>query len=341
MKIAVLGAGSWGTALAMVLADNQNDINLWSFELEHVEKMRETRRNSQFLEDAYLDPERISIYHDIKACVKEVELVLIAVPSQVVRNVMKSLGDAIKTEQILVNVAKGIEMDTLKRMSEVVGEYFPENTYVILSGPSHAEEVAKKLPTTLVSASRSRVAAEMIQDLFTTDYLRIYTNPDVVGVELCGSLKNIIAIGAGITDGMGFGDNAKAALMTRGITEIARLGMVMGARTETFAGLSGIGDLIVTCTSMHSRNRRCGIQIGKGKTLDEAIASLGGMVVEGVYTTKSAYELSKKYEVDMPITGELYAVLYEGKDARESVKNLMIRNQKHEIEALFDDEEWA
>lgn len=341
MRIAVLGAGSWGTALAMVLADNKEDINLWSFELEHVEKMRATRRNDQFLEDAYLDPERITIYHDIQACIKEAEIILIAVPSQVVRNVMKSLGEAVQPNQLLVNVAKGIEMDTLKRMSEVVADYCPENTYVILSGPSHAEEVAKKMPTTLVSASKSRQAAETIQDLFTTDYLRIYTNPDVVGVELCGSLKNIIAIGAGITDGMGFGDNAKAALMTRGITEIARLGMVMGARTETFAGLSGIGDLIVTCTSMHSRNRRCGIQIGQGKSLDEAVASLGGMVVEGVYTTKSAYELARKYNVEMPITHELYQVLYEGKDARESVHNLMVRNQKHEIEALFDDEEWA
>jgi len=340
MKIAVLGAGSWGTALTTVLADNMNDINLWSFELDHVEEMKATRQNERFLEGVELSPERIQIFHDIQACISGVDLILIAVPSQVVRNVMKSISDKVSKDQILVNVSKGIEMKTLKRMSEVVAEFCPENTYVILSGPSHAEEVAKKMPTTLVSASKSRKAAELVQDLFTTEYLRIYTNPDVIGVELCGSLKNIIAIGAGITDGMGFGDNAKAALMTRGITEITRLGKVMGARTETFAGLSGIGDLIVTCTSMHSRNRRCGIQIGEGQTLDAAIASLGGMVVEGVYTAQSAYELSQKYDVDMPITKELYEVLYKDKNAKESVRNLMLRNQTHEVEALFDDEEW-
>jgi len=340
MKIAVLGAGSWGTALAMVLAGNQNDINLWSFDKEHVDEMQRTRRNDQFLEDAHLPEETITLYSDIEKCIDQVEVILMAVPSQVVRNVAKSIKDKVKSDQLIVNVAKGIEMTTLKRMSEVVEEILPENTYVILSGPSHAEEVAKRMPTTLVSASKSRVAAELIQDIFTTEYLRIYTNPDVIGVELSGSLKNIIAIGAGITDGMGFGDNAKAALVTRGVTEIARLGMLMGARTETFAGLAGIGDLIVTCTSMHSRNRRCGIQIGEGKSLEDAIASLGGMVVEGVYTTKSAYELAKKYNVDMPITNELYEILYNGQDARESVRNLMLRNQKHESETLFDDEEW-
>ncbi len=340
MKIAVLGAGSWGTALTMVLADNNNQINLWSFDLEHVEKMRKTRSNDQFLENIHLSEENIEIYSDIEKCIENVEIILTAVPSQVLRNVLNTVKHKVTANQLIVNVAKGIEMTTLKRMSEIVGDLLPENPYVILSGPSHAEEVAKKMPTTLVSASKSRKAAELVQDLFTADYLRVYTNPDVVGVELSGSLKNVIAIGAGMTDGMGFGDNAKAALITRGVTEIARLGMLMGARTETFAGLAGIGDLIVTCTSMHSRNRRCGIQIGKGETLETAIESLGGMVAEGVYTIKSAYELAKKYDVDMPITNELYEVVYNDKDARESVRNLMLRSQKHEIEALFDNEEW-
>jgi glycerol-3-phosphate dehydrogenase (NAD(P)+) len=224
-------------------------------------------------------------------------------------------------------------------MSQLINEYLPNNAYVALSGPSHAEEVSKEIPTTIVSASKNRKDAEFIQDLFTTETLRVYTNPDVIGVEIGGALKNIIAIGAGISDGLGYGDNAKAALMTRGIREIARLGIELGGREETFKGLTGIGDLIVTCTSMHSRNRRCGILLGEGKTLKEAVESIG-MVVEGATTIKAAYKLSQAKNVYMPITQELYRVLYEEKDPLESVSKLMLKRQKHEFEEMVHESDW-
>jgi len=243
-------------------------------------------------------------------------------------------------DQIIVNVAKGIDVSSLNTMSQLISKYLPNNVYVALSGPSHAEEVSKKIPTTIVSASRKKEDAEFIQDLFTTETLRVYTNPDVIGVEIGGALKNIIAIGAGISDGLGYGDNAKAALMTRGIREIARLGTELGGREETFKGLTGIGDLIVTCTSMHSRNRRCGILLGEGKSLEEAIDTIG-MVVEGATTIKAAYELSKQKDVYMPITKELYRVLYEGKDPLESVSKLMLKRQKHEFEEMVHESDWS
>ena len=222
-------------------------------------------------------------------------------------------------------------METLETISQITDRIIPSATFVALSGPSHAEEVALRLPTALVSASKSRVAAECVQDLFSNDYIRIYTNPDVIGVEISGALKNIIALGAGISDGLGYGDNAKAALITRGIKEIAILGIAMGASVDTFKGLAGVGDLIVTCTSMHSRNRRCGILLGEGYTLNEAVEKVG-MVVEGAYTVKSAYALKNKYQLDMPITTELYKVLYEDKNAREAVNHLMTRQRKHELD---------
>jgi glycerol-3-phosphate dehydrogenase (NAD(P)+) len=222
-------------------------------------------------------------------------------------------------------------METLETPSQITSRLLPMAKFVVLSGPSHAEEVALKLPTALVSASKSREHAEFIQDIFSNEFMRIYTNPDVIGVEISGALKNIIALGAGISDGLGFGDNAKAALITRGINEIAQLGLAMGAEADTFKGLAGVGDLIVTCTSMHSRNRRCGILIGKGKKLQEAIDTIG-MVVEGAYTVKSAYRLKEKYNIEMPITTELYRVLYEDKNAREAVLDLMTRSKKHEMD---------
>jgi glycerol-3-phosphate dehydrogenase (NAD(P)+) len=235
---------------------------------------------------------------------------------------------------VLVNVAKGIEQKTLKRLSEIALEKLPNAKYVVLSGPSHAEEVGRGMPTTLVSASEELEIAEYIQDVFMSDRLRIYTNSDVAGVELGGALKNIIALGAGISDGMGYGDNAKAALMTRGITEIARLGVKLGANLSTFSGLTGIGDLIVTCTSMHSRNRRCGIMIGEGMKPSEAVKKVG-MVVEGIYTAEAAYELARQVGVEMPITEQIYHVINETTDAREAVTSLMTRQRKHETEELF------
>jgi len=237
----------------------------------------------------------------------------------------------LKPEMVLVNVAKGIEQRTLLRMSQVAEEYLPEAKYVVLSGPSHAEEVGRLMPTTVVSASKDLALAEYVQDVFMTDALRIYTNTDVAGVEFGGSLKNIIALGAGISDGMGFGDNAKAALMTRGMTEMSRLGVAMGAKEETFAGLTGMGDLIVTCTSMHSRNRRCGIMIGEGVAPAEATKRVG-MVVEGMYTTEAAYQLAQKAGVEMPITEAIYGVINGKLDAKEAVKALMTRQRKHEKE---------
>jgi len=330
MNITVLGAGSWGTALSLVLAKNGNNVTIWDIREELINEIKETRINKVCFPDLVL-PEKIGFESDIKESIKDSKVVVFAVASQAVRAVSETIKDILTEDQVIVNVAKGIENSTLMRSSEIVEEIFPNNHFVVLSGPSHAEEVADGIPTTLVSASKDRVSAELIQDLFINKSLRVYTNPDVVGVELGGALKNIIALGAGISDGLGFGDNAKAALMTRGISEITRLGLKLGAKEATFQGLTGVGDLIVTCTSMHSRNRRCGIEIGKGVDVQKAIDSIG-MVVEGIYAVKAAYELSVKNAVDMPITSELYRVIYEGYDVRESVKNLMLRSKKHEIE---------
>lgn len=339
MKIAILGAGSWGTALAHVLSVNSHPVTLWSINSEEIEGMKRTGMNERYLPGAPIG-ENVTYTTDLKEAVTDADVVLIAVPSQAVRSVMKNLVGLIVNSPIIVNVSKGIEITSLKCMSQVIAEFYPNLTYVVLSGPSHAEEVINDLPTTLVSASQSREACELIQDLFSNNTMRVYTNPDVVGVELGGALKNIIAIGAGMSDGMGFGDNAKAALMTRGITEIARLGKILGADENTFKGLSGIGDLIVTCTSMHSRNRRCGIMIGEGKKASEAVEAIG-MVVEGFYTVKSAYDLSIKHDVDMPITKELYSILYEDHEAKQSVLNLMLRSRKHEMEEWANNDFWS
>lgn len=330
MKIAVLGAGSWGTALAKVLADNGHEVRLWGRNKSQMEDMAKTLVNEKYLPTIEL-PNSILYTSDYEASVNDAHIFVLAVASQSVREVMSKLKGLTGIRPLIVNVTKGVEIGSLKRISEVVSEMMPDALYVSLSGPSHAEEVSLGIPTTLVSASIDKEAAELIQDLFGNENLRIYTNPDVVGVELGGALKNIIALGAGISDGLGFGDNAKAALMTRGIFEIARLGKLMGANADTFKGLSGIGDLIVTCTSMHSRNRRFGILVGKGMPVQQALKEIG-MVVEGYYTIQSAYDLSKKFDVDMPITRELYRVLYENSDAGTSVKNLMMRRLKHEME---------
>lgn len=330
MKIAVLGAGSWGTALSKVLSENNQQVNLWGRNEQQMADMATSRINQKYLPGVILN-DQILMTSNFAQAVSNADVFVLSVASQSVREIVHQLKAHVGVRPLIVNVTKGVEIESLKRISEVVLEIIPDANFVALSGPSHAEEVSKGIPTTLVSSSVDKEAAELIQDLFGNENLRIYTNPDVVGVELGGALKNIIALGAGISDGLGFGDNSKAALMTRGISEIGRLGKVMGANVDTFKGLSGIGDLIVTCTSMHSRNRRFGILIGEGKPVEEALKQIG-MVVEGYYTIKSAYHLSQKFEVDMPITRELYRVLYEGSDARTSVRNLMLRSLKHEME---------
>lgn len=334
-KIAVLGGGSWGTALAILLSNKGFSVNMWLRDEKQVEDIVETRVNRKYLPNIEI-PENLQVMCDIEKTIYGKDIVLLSVPTHGVRKTLLESKRFLNTDQIIVNVAKGIENDTLMRISEIVEEVLPQNKYVVLSGPSHAEEVAVNIPTTVVSASTDKEAAKYVQDIFMTPKFRVYTNPDIIGVELGGSLKNIIALGAGISDGLEYGDNTKAALMTRGIFEMARLGEKMGANPTTFSGLSGIGDLIVTCTSMHSRNRRAGILIGKGLRLEEAIKEIG-MVVEGVRTTNSAYKLAEMHDVDMPITREIYNVLYKGGSVKDSVPNLMERDKKHEIENILMD----
>lgn len=331
-SIGVLGGGSWGTSLGILLTNKGYDMDMWVRSIKQVSEMNELRENKKYLPNVML-PDNFKVYDDIEKVIYNKSIILISVPTHGVRETLTMAKKYIRKDQIIVNVAKGIENDTLLRISEIVKEILPENNYAILSGPSHAEEVALNIPTTVVSASISKSIAEYVQDIFSTPSFRVYTNPDIIGVELGGSLKNIIALGAGISDGMNYGDNTKAALMTRGMIEMARLGTKLGAEPNTFSGLSGIGDLIVTCTSMHSRNRRAGILLGEGYSVDEAISKVG-MVVEGIKTTKSAYKLAKKHSVEMPITEEIYNVLYNGYDVSKSVTKLMGRDKKHEMEDI-------
>lgn len=331
-KIAVIGAGSWGTANAISLAKKGMKVKLWVRNQELLSAIKDGRENVTYLPGISL-PENIEVSNDIEYCCKGSDIIVLGTPSHAIRETVGKIKRYSDKEQIIVSLAKGIENDTLYRMSEIIEEYLPYNAVAVLSGPNHAEEVARDIPTATVVSSKYRKTAEFVQDVFMTPRLRVYTNPDIIGVELGGALKNVIALGAGITDGLGFGDNTKSALMTRGIVEMARIGVALGARQNTFSGLSGVGDLIVTCTSMHSRNRRAGIAIGQGKTLEEVLTSTK-MVVEGVRTTKSAYKLAKKTGIEMPITEEIYRVLFEGADVKKSVINLMLRNKTHEMEDL-------
>lgn len=337
-KIGILGGGSWGTALAMLLSQKDFDVHVWVRSASQAEEINVKRTNSKYLPDINI-PKNIKVSTIASDVVNDSKIILLAVPTNSIREVLASIGDAVESEQIFVNVAKGIEMRSMKRISEVVKEYYPNNGFAVLSGPSHAEEVSREIPTTVVSASISKEVAELVQDVFSSPTFRVYTNPDVIGVELGGALKNIIALGAGISDGLGYGDNTKAALMTRGIYEMSKLGVALGAEADTFSGLSGIGDLIVTCTSMHSRNRRAGILIGKGYTMTEAVAEIG-MAVEGIKTTEAAYNLSKSLGIDMPITKEIYNVLYKEADVRKSVQKLMGREKKHEMEIVASLKSW-
>lgn len=329
MKVSVIGSGGWGTALALLLLENGHDVTLWSYAEEESRVLRETGENPM-LKGVPL-PETLQLSTDL-ACVKGCKVVLLATPSFAVRGTAHQLAALLEPGTILVSVSKGIEKDTSLCLTQVitqeVGESYP---VVALSGPSHAEEVGRRVPTVVVSASEDRAAAELVQDLFMNGRFRVYASDDVVGVELGAALKNVIALCAGCCDGMGFGDNTKAALMTRGLTEIARLVVAMGGRKETVAGLAGVGDLIVTCTSMHSRNRRAGILIGQGMPPEQAVQEIGA-VVEGYYAAVTATTLANKLGVEMPIAQAAYEVLYQGKSASAVLEELMTREKKHELE---------
>jgi glycerol-3-phosphate dehydrogenase (NAD(P)+) len=334
-SIAVIGAGSWGTALAMVLADNGLKVNLWARRQEVVDEIQSSRTNSRYLPDVQL-PETIVPTSNLEQAVKDQNRVLVVMPSVAFRDTMKLLSLYMHSDAKLIHATKGFDADSQVRMSQVIREEIPHlhpDHLAVLSGPSHAEEVSRRCPTTVVVASRNQSTAEEFQDLFMNSYFRVYTNPDVVGTELGGALKNIIALGVGLSDGLQFGDNAKAALMTRGLMEISRLGIKLGAAQMTFAGLAGIGDLIVTCTSKHSRNWRAGYQLGQGKTLDEVLSSMN-MVVEGVNATKAAFLLASRHHVEMPITSAIYQVLFAGKSPRDAVEDLMGRGKTHEMEEV-------
>ncbi|WP_130869489.1 NAD(P)H-dependent glycerol-3-phosphate dehydrogenase [Intestinimonas massiliensis (ex Afouda et al. 2020)] len=329
MKISVMGSGGWGTALALVLLENGHDVTLWSY-TEAESAVLQERHENPMLKGVPL-PEELKLTSDTD-CVRGCGAVVLATPSFAVRTTARTVAPLLDPGAVLVSVSKGIEKDTSLTLTDAIAqEVGKDHPIVALSGPSHAEEVGRRVPTAVVSASQDRSAAELVQDLFMNERFRVYASDDVVGVELGAALKNVIALCAGVCDGMGFGDNTKAALMTRGLTEIARLGVAMGGRRETFAGLTGVGDLIVTCTSMHSRNRRCGILIGKGTPAEQAVKEIGA-VVEGYYAAATARALAKKAGVEMPITEAAYQVLYHGKDPHVVIVELMTRERKHELE---------
>ena len=332
-KVTVLGAGSWGTALAMVLANNDHDCLLWSHRDDQATEITTMHTNKKYLPSTIL-PANLRATSDFQQAIKHANIIVIAVPTKAIREVCQNMLSILDEKKLFVHVSKGIEPDSLKRISEMIEEELSKDVMeaiVVLSGPSHAEEVVLKHPTTITVASENMIAAEKIQDLFMNKSFRVYTNDDVIGVEIGAALKNVIALAAGIVDGLGYGDNAKAALITRGLAEISRLGISLGAKGYTFSGLTGLGDLIVTCTSVHSRNWRAGNMLGKGATLETVLAEMG-MIVEGVRTTKAAYQLATKQQVDMPITKALYSVLFEQVNAKEAVDILMHRTKKHELE---------
>ena len=333
MKITVLGSGAWGTALALLLLENGNDVTLWSYTEEESSVLRETRENPM-LKGVPL-PEAMHFTTDM-ACVKGCGLVVMATPSFAVRSTAAKLRELADPGTIIVSVSKGIEKDTSLRLSQAIEEEVAGKCpVVVLSGPSHAEEVGRHIPTGVVAAADTLEIAEKVQDIFMNQRFRVYTSDDKVGTEICAALKNVIALCAGVCDGMGAGDNTKALLMTRGLAEMARLGVALGGKKESFTGLAGTGDLIVTCCSMHSRNRRCGILIGQGKPIDEAIKEIGA-VVEGYYAAANARTLAQKVGVEMPIAQAAYEVLYEGRSVEGVVESLMLRSKRSEL-----DESWA
>ena len=326
-KIGVIGSGTWGTALAVLLTGNGYEVELWSAVPAEVEALTATRRHPN-LGDTPI-PEKIRVTGDLEQAMKDKELLVLSVPSVYVRETAHRMAPFLKEGQVITNVAKGIEDTTLKNLSEIIEEELPAARVTVLSGPSHAEEVSRGLPTTCVAGAHRRQDAELVQNLFMSPVFRVYTSPDMLGIELGGALKNVIALAAGIADGLGCGDNTKAALITRGIAEITRLGTAMGGSPETFSGLTGIGDLIVTCASVHSRNRRAGYLMGQGKTMQEAMDEVQ-MVVEGVYSAKAARKLAEKYEVSMPIVEQVNEVLFDGKPAKDALYDLMLRDRRAE-----------
>ena len=333
-RIGILGAGSWGTALAILLHDNGHDVTVWSIHEEEVETLNTTRRHERKLPGVEI-PEGIVFTTDMKETMSDKDVCVLAAPSPFIRSTCQKMKQYVRAGQIIVNVAKGIEENTLYTLTDIIEEELPYADACVLSGPSHAEEVSRRLPTTCVVSSRTRKTAEYLRSVFVSPVFRVYISPDMLGIELGGALKNVIALAAGTADGLGYGDNTKAALITRGIAEIARLGIKMGGKPETFYGLTGIGDLIVTCASMHSRNRKAGYLMGQGYTMEEAMKEVQ-MVVEGVYSAKAALELSRKYQVEMPIVEQVNKVLFENKNAEEAVKELMLRDKKIES----DDTQW-
>lgn len=331
-KIGVMGAGSWGTALALLLDKNGHQVTVWSIDKAEVEMLDKKREHESKLPGVKI-PDSICFTNNMPEGIEGKDVVVLAVPSTFTRGTAHNMKPYVAEGQILVNVAKGIEDDTLKTLSEQIEEEIPQAVVAVLSGPSHAEEVGRELPTTVVVGARKRSVAEYLQGIFMSEVFRVYTSPDVLGIELGGSLKNVIALAAGMADGLGYGDNTKAALITRGIAEIARLGVKMGGTIESFTGLAGIGDLIVTCASVHSRNRKAGYLMGQGKTMQEAMDEVK-MVVEGVYSAKAARRLAEKYEVSMPIVEEVNKILFENKKAADGVKDLMLREGRSEHTAL-------
>lgn len=326
-KIGIIGSGTWGTAISILLHNNGHEVTIWSAIPEEIDEMAATRKHKNLPEVTL--PESLRLTKDLKEAMEGKDLLVMAVPSVFVRSTAKRMKPYLHDGQIIVDVAKGIEESTLFTMSQIIEEELPTAQVAALSGPSHAEEVSRGLPTTCVAGAHKKAVAEYIQSVFMSPVFRVYTCPDMLGIEIGAALKNVVALAAGIADGLGYGDNTKAALITRGMAEIARLGMAMGGKYQTFAGLSGIGDLIVTCASMHSRNRRAGILIGKGYSMEEAMKEVQ-MVVEGVYSAKAAMALAKKYEVPMPIVEQVNRVLFEGMPASEAVSELMLRDKRIE-----------
>ena len=331
ISIGVIGSGTWGTALAILLSNNGHQVAVWSAIHEEIEELAHTRCHKN-LPDAVI-PDSVEFSSDLRKVMAEKDILVLAVPSVYIRSTAAKMREFLRYGQIVVNVAKGIEEKTLMTMSQIIEEEIPNAEVAVLSGPSHAEEVSRGLPTTCVAGAKRRKTAEYIQSVFMSPVFRVYTSPDMLGIEVGAALKNVIALAAGIADGLGYGDNSKAALITRGIAEITRLGVAMGGKAQTFAGLSGIGDLIVTCASMHSRNRRAGILIGKGYTMEEAMKEVN-MVVEGVYSARAGLLLAGKYDCDMPIVEQVNAVLFDGKDPREAVSDLMLRDKRIENSGL-------
>ena len=331
-KVGIMGAGSWGTAISWLLTNNGHEVTVWSIDAKEVEMLDREREHKSKLPGVKLQ-DSIRFTNEIREGIEGKDFVVLAVPSPFTRSTAQRMCPYVKEGQILVNVAKGIEEKTLMTLSEQIEEEVPQADVAVLSGPSHAEEVGKGLPTTCVVGAKTRETAEYLQKAFMSEVFRVYTSPDIKGIELGGSLKNVIALAAGIADGLGYGDNTKAALITRGIAEIARLGVKMSGKIETFTGLTGIGDLIVTCASVHSRNRKAGYLIGQGRTMQEAMDEVK-MVVEGVYSAKAAKQLAGQYQISMPIVEQVNQVLFEGKSPAEAVKELMLRDRKEEHSAL-------